>query len=121
MVATAAFVALLLNEQATEFAGLKLFYSFPGAPSAVLSYKVLGHFPLLAPIKSIEPLKRWFVANWQDRWDTTQRIRRIVAGSNSLRLTFFAAENDEVIEPENTEKLFSQAVQGVLGVHTSMS
>ncbi|KAF2809119.1 alpha/beta-hydrolase [Mytilinidion resinicola] len=119
-VASGAVDALLRKDPSFELAGLMLCAAFPDAPTAILSYKILGHFTLLGPLNAIKPVRKWFFARFQDRWDTKHRISRIVSASISLRLTFFAAENDEVID-FNTETLFYHAVQEALGSRNSIS
>lgn len=119
-VSTGAVDVILQKDPNTRFAGIILCAAFPDAPTALLSYRLFGFFPLLAPVKTIKPVRKWFVARFRDRWDTKQRIGRIASASGSLRLTFFSAENDEVIHVKNTPALFYYAVQKALGSRSSI-
>ena len=120
-VATAAAEAIVQENPGTEFAGVILCAAFPDAPSVIMSYKVGGYFPLLAPLKAVAPVKRWFASKICDKWNTQQRLGSLVNASNRLRLTFFAAESDEVIPYENTENLFYATVCDISGTKNTRS
>lgn len=115
-VVSAAVDALLQEDSSIQFACLILCAAFPNAPTAVMSYTILGDFPLLAPLKVIPAVRKWFVARFDDTWDTRHRMSRILNVSSSFRLILFAAEDDEVMDFKNSETLFYRAVQEALGI-----
>jgi pimeloyl-ACP methyl ester carboxylesterase len=117
-VATAAVDALVHDDPGTEFSGLILCAAFPDAASVMMSYRIGGYLPLLSPLAAFRPARTWFASRIRDNWDTKSRLGRIVNASKHLRLTFLAAECDEVIPYGNTEDLFRVTVQRAIGSQT---
>jgi abhydrolase domain-containing protein 12 len=92
-----------------ELAGIVLCAPFVDAPTAFQNYSIGGVVPLLAPMRVLPPLRRWFVRQFPDPWMTQERIRNLVRKSDRLRLTFVHATNDMTIPPSQTEELFHMA------------
>ena len=93
-----------------EFAGIVLCAPFVDAPTAFQNYSIGGVVPLLAPLRVLPPLRRWFERQFPDPWKTSDRIQNLVRKSDRLRLTLVHATNDMTIPPSQTDELFYMAV-----------
>ncbi|KAI9796759.1 MAG: hypothetical protein M1833_005999 [Piccolia ochrophora] len=93
-----------------EFAGVILCAGFTDAATIFQSYSIGGFLPLLAPLQISSTLQNWFFRHMTDTWKTSNHIDALVKNSRSLRLTLVHAINDNVIPWEQTNELFSVAV-----------
>ncbi|KAF2651206.1 alpha/beta-hydrolase [Lophiostoma macrostomum CBS 122681] len=94
-----------------EFAGLILCASFTNCGKAFSSYSIAGVLPLLAPVKLIPALQRWFSSQMRDTWLTDQRLSALVRQPSRFQLVMVHAENDATMPWNQTEELFKTAIR----------
>ena len=66
--AVATAVAVQYAEMGIECAGIILCAAFTNAGNAFASYSIAGVIPVLAPVKLIPAVQRWFSRQMQDTW-----------------------------------------------------
>ncbi|KAF2151989.1 alpha/beta-hydrolase [Myriangium duriaei CBS 260.36] len=110
-VVTGALEALVKQDLRTDFAGVMLCAPFAEAASAIMSYKLLGLLPMLAPLARLDALQAWFIGSVRDQWNTKDRLRNIMKSNHRLRLTMLAATSDMLISSGNTNELFDVSVE----------
>lgn len=118
-VASAALNAIVTDNPSCQFAGIIMCAAFTDAVSVLISYRVGGYLPILAPLKAMPAVKRWFTARFRDKWETGKSLENIVRTSERLRLTFVAATCDEVVQWKNTEGLFYAILHRLADAHSS--
>lgn len=102
--------------QGVDFAGMILVAAFSNLPELLTSYTAGGIVPVLSPIKNIKPLVRSVQKFLVDKWQSDDRIARIVQStSKRLRLTLIHAKNDAEIPYLQSNILFRSAARAVLG------
>jgi len=102
--------------QGVDFAGIILIAAFSNLPELLTSYTAGGIVPVLSPIKNIKPLVRSVQKFLVDKWQSDDRVTRIVENtSKRLRLTLIHAKNDAEIPYLQSDILFRSAARAVLG------
>ncbi|KAK5136115.1 hypothetical protein LTR08_004166 [Meristemomyces frigidus] len=109
-VASAALSAIAEENSSARFSGIIMCAAFKDAVSVLTSYRIGGYVPILAPLKVMPIVQRWFAARLRDKWETGEALESFVQKSEHLRLTFVAATCDEVIRWSNTEDMFYAAL-----------
>jgi pimeloyl-ACP methyl ester carboxylesterase len=94
-----------------EFAGLIMCASFTNCGNAFSSYSIAGVLPLLAPVKLIPALQRWFSSQMRDTWLTDQRLSSLVRQTSQFQLVLVHAENDTTMPWNQTEELFKSTIR----------
>lgn len=102
--------------QGVEFAGVILIAGFSDMPTLLTTYMAGGVLPILAPIRAIPPLLRFFHRFILDKWRSAERLTNVVSTTrNRLRLTFIHAKNDREIPCHESDTLFRLAAGAAAG------
>lgn len=103
--------------QGVEFAGIILIAGFSDMQTLLTTYMAGGVIPILAPIRAIPPLLRFFHRFIVDKWRSAERLANVVSTTrNRLRLTFIHAKNDREIPCHESDTLFRFAAGAAAGV-----
>lgn len=92
------------------FAGVVLCAPFSDAATVFMSYSIGGYLPILAPLRMLPMLSRWFGRGIKDTWKTSDHLLSLVSECDRIRLILIHATSDTVIPPSQTEELFHLAV-----------
>ncbi|KAF1997834.1 alpha/beta-hydrolase [Amniculicola lignicola CBS 123094] len=94
-----------------SFAGLILCAAFTNSGSAFSSYSIADVFPVLAPVKTIPALQKWFNGRMKDPWETSDRLVSIMRQSSALQLVLVHAEDDGTMPWNQTEQIFNAIIR----------
>jgi abhydrolase domain-containing protein 12 len=99
-----------------EFAGVILIAGFSNVPDLLSSYSGAGFIPVLSPLRPIPPLLRLFQSFIIDRWESANRLPRIVRlTKRRLHLQLIHAKNDLEIPCHESDILFRSAASAAIG------
>ncbi|KAI1371876.1 alpha/beta-hydrolase [Hypoxylon crocopeplum] len=101
--------------QGIEFAGAILVAGFSTLPTLLSSYTAAGFIPILSPLRPIPPLLRFFQTFIVDKWESADRLARVVSLTRTrLRLTFIHAKNDLEIPCRESDMLFKSVASATV-------
>ncbi|GAB7353716.1 hypothetical protein MBLNU459_g4116t1 [Dothideomycetes sp. NU459] len=110
------------DNRAQVFAGIVLVAPFTSLPNLLLSYRIGGVLPVLAPLKRYPTLLAAFTARIADRWPSAARLRAYVealpatpgfatsGGGEVGSVAIVHAQNDGDISVHQSAALFARAV-----------
>jgi len=98
----------------TDFAAVILVASFPSLPKLLLTYRMSGLIPVLAPLRTYPKLQQWVLTFIQEDWPTSLRIAALVTSAATsqerrLRLHLIHALDDRDIPWQNGEQNYEAA------------
>jgi pimeloyl-ACP methyl ester carboxylesterase len=94
-----------------QFAGLILCAAFTNTGNAFSSYSIADVLPILAPVKMIPSLQRWFSKRMRDTWETSNRLSDLARQSSEFQLVLVHAEDDMTMPWNHTEELFKSTLK----------
>jgi abhydrolase domain-containing protein 12 len=97
-----------------QFAGLILCAAFTNTGNAFSSYSIADILPILAPVKMIPSLQRWFSKRMRDTWETSNRLRDLARQSSEFQLVLVHAEDDMTMPWNHTEELFKSTLKAAM-------
>ncbi|KAM0335522.1 hypothetical protein ACHAQA_000570 [Verticillium albo-atrum] len=114
--AVASAVAEQYAIQGVEFGGVVLVAGFSSLPNMLSGYRAAGVLPILGPLKAWPWLLDWVERTviWE-KWHSVARLEHLVRLTKAhLRLDIIAAADDADIPPEESNKLFRAAANGIV-------
>ncbi|KAF2014234.1 alpha/beta-hydrolase [Aaosphaeria arxii CBS 175.79] len=96
-----------------QFAGLILCAAFTDSGNAFSSYSIADVIPVLAPVKMIPALQRWFNHRMRDTWKTKERLVMLVQQLSAFNLILVHAVDDGTMPYSHTEELFKATTRAV--------
>lgn len=116
---------LLPRTPPTTFAGVVLVAPFSSIPSLLLTYRIGGIIPILAPLRPFPQIGRWVTSYVVDQWHTAERLAayhaalrdepKLLRGEGGLHmgsLQIFHALNDRDISYHQTEMICRRMLPG---------
>ncbi|USP75433.1 hypothetical protein yc1106_02707 [Curvularia clavata] len=94
-----------------EFAGLILCAAFTNAGNAFSSYSIGGVVPVLAPVRAVPALQKWFARRMICTWRTDERLAAMARICLRFNLVFVHAESDSTMPWHETEALFQSTLR----------
>ncbi|KAH0537185.1 hypothetical protein FGG08_006010 [Glutinoglossum americanum] len=108
-VATAAAEHFSMTTPQIDFAGLILVAGFSDIPTLLLTYSIVGFFPLLSPLRPYPTVQKWFAGRMVDKWNTADRLANYVRASERVKLFLIHSKNDHEISWTHSDALFYSA------------
>lgn len=92
-----------------EFAAVITIAGFSSMKELLLTYRIGGYFPVLAPLRGYPKVQTWFTEYLLESWDSVGRLARLVKNSPNLNLVLIHAKNDYDIPWKHCDALFVHA------------
>lgn len=106
------------TDEGVDFAAVVLVAGFSSLPTMLSGYAIAGWVPVLRPLTWAPPLLRAMARLVVDKWPSAERLRKMVAAVKArggrLRLSLVHARDDWDIPCHEDDKMFAQAVRGLL-------
>lgn len=93
-------------------AGLVLIAAFTDVPTLLDTYRMGGVIPILAPLRVLPPLQRFFADQTADKWETLHRLSDVVASGRPYNIHLFHSKTDMEISCHQSFALFNALSSG---------
>jgi pimeloyl-ACP methyl ester carboxylesterase len=98
----------------TELGALIIIAGFSNINELLLTYRISGWLPILAPLGPYPFLQKFFSKFVVDTWKSDERLASLVRSSRKLNLILLHAYNDYDIPWQHSDSLFAAAAAATL-------